>query len=106
MNYITLKTIRGYTRVPEDQISFFLYEGRKVFMVMRNGGKSRIFQSFGDLQKMLGDEFFRIHNNCIINLDQELCFCCYSRTLKVLPDHELKVAKSKLAELKKSLLKI
>ena len=105
MKYVTFKTPDGMTRACKDDISYCLHEEQVAYLIMKSGTKKRVCHSLEEIQNIVGEEFFRIHKKCIINLEQDLHLCPLTRILKVLSNHELRVAAARLPELKKKLFK-
>lgn len=104
MDYITLKTTAELLRVPQADILYFKSDDTQNYCYFKDGTKTRILESLDELQNSLGQGFFRIHKNCIVNINQKFIFCSFTRTVEFSPEDKLLVARGKVTQLRRFML--
>ena len=104
MNYITIKSPIGYTRISVDEISYFKSVNGLTRMCKKDGCSCPVSNSLKDLEQDLkAMHFIRIHSNCLLNINQEFAFLLKTRTIQLAHEAELIVARERLTEVRKRL---
>ena len=105
MDYIVLKTYKGYIHCSIHNISYFFREDNRIIMYKKSGHKICILETLKDLERILiMSDFIRIHQNCLFSVNQEFTFVAKCRRIILQNDIELIVAKERLSFIKNKLL--
>lgn len=103
-NFLSLKTPEGIIRVPTFRISHFILYECSVKMIFSDGKYQKVSESMKAVEEASDKNgFFRIHQNFIVNLGQELHLNIKTRELTLITGEKIIVAKDRLKQIKELL---
>jgi DNA-binding LytR/AlgR family response regulator len=106
-SFFIFKALDGIVQFPLYKISYIHSLDGKIKVFFDDGNYMTLFETMKGLEENLRDfGFVRIHQNCIINLRQELIFCAKTRTITLSNECIINVAKERLSIVKQVLLQM
>lgn len=104
-NYVTFKVPDGLIQIQVTDISHFFIEDSKIKMHLKNGDNITILETMKELESLLYTHgFIRIHQKCILGLNQRLKYCEKARSIRLSDDCDLAVAKHRIKEVRIAIL--
>lgn len=106
-SYFTFKVPDGFAQIQLQKISHFLFENSKTILFFKNDSERIITESMKSIETNLREhEFVRIHQNCILNLRQELNFCMKTQKISLSINKQVTISQRSLGMCQKNVVTI